>query len=69
MAENLSNSTNSEELYSAVGEVGAVRRRRSLAERSWIVLKKAPPTAWFGKIVFFLLHVCRIICTLAGPIW
>ena len=53
MAENLSNSTNSEELYSAVGEVGAVRRRRSLAERSWIVLKKAPPTAWFGMIVFF----------------
>ena len=52
MAENLSNSTNSEELYTAVGEVGAVRRRRSLAERSWIVLKKAPPTAWFGMIVF-----------------
>jgi len=63
MAENLSNSTNSEELYSAVGEVGAVRRRRSLAERSWIVLKKAPPTAWFGMIVFF----CYMLVALFAP--
>ena len=63
MAENLSNSTNSEELYSAVGEVGPVRRRRSLAERSWIVLKKAPPTAWFGMIVFF----CYMFVALFAP--
>ena len=63
MAENLSNSTNSEELHSAVGEVGAVRRRRSLAERSWIVLKKAPPTAWFGMIVFF----CYMFVALFAP--
>ena len=63
MAENLNNSTNSEELYSAVGEVGAVRRRRSLAERSWIVLKKAPPTAWFGMIVFF----CYMFVALFAP--
>lgn len=63
MAENLSNSTNSEELYSAFGEVGAVRRRRSLAERSWIVLKKAPPTAWFGMIVFF----CYMFVALFAP--
>ena len=63
MAENLSNSTNSEELYSAVGEVGAVRRRRSLAERSWNVLKKAPPSAWFGMIVFF----CYMFVALFAP--
>ena len=63
MAENLSNSTNSEVLYTAVGEVGAVRRRRSLAERSWIVLKKAPPTAWFGMIVFF----CYMFVALFAP--
>ena len=63
MAVNLSNSTNSEKLYSAVGEVGAVRRRRSLAERSWIVLKKAPPTAWFGMIVFF----CYMFVALFAP--
>ncbi len=63
MAKNLTNSTNSEELYSAVGEVGAVRRRRSLAERSWIVLKKAPPTAWFGMIVFF----CYMFVALFAP--
>ena len=49
--------------YSAVGEVGAVRRRRSLAERSWIVLKKAPPTAWFGMIVFF----CYMFVALFAP--
>ena len=65
MAENLSNSTNSEELYTAVAEVGAVRRRRSLAERSWIVLKKAPPTAWFGMIVFF----CYMFVALLHPGW
>lgn len=63
MAENLSNSTNSEKLYTAVGEVDAVRRRRSLAERSWIVLKKAPPTAWFGMIVFF----CYMFVALFAP--
>ena len=63
MVENLSSSTNSEELYSAVGEIGAVRRRRSLAERSWIVLKKAPPTAWFGMIVFF----CYMFVALFAP--
>ena len=63
MTENLSNSTNSQELYSAVGEVGAVRRRRSLAERSWIVLKKAPPTAWFGMIVFS----CYMFVALFAP--
>ena len=63
MAENRSNSTNSEELYSAVGEVGAVRKRRSLAERSWIVLKKAPPTAWFGMIVFS----CYMFVALFAP--
>ena len=63
MAENLINSTNSEELYTAVGEVGAVRRRRSLAERSWIVLKKAPTTAWFGMIVFF----CYMFVALFAP--
>ena len=63
MAENLSNSSNPEELYSAVGEVGAVRRRRSLAERSWIVLKKAPPTAWFGMIIFF----CYMFVALFAP--
>ena len=63
MAENLSNSSNSEELYSAVGEVGTVRSRRSLAERSWIVLKKAPPTAWFGMIVFF----CYMFIALFAP--
>ena len=33
------------------------------AERSWIVLKKAPPTAWFGMIVFF----CYMFVALFAP--
>ena len=32
-------------------------------ERSWIVLKKAPPTAWFGMIVFF----CYMFVALFAP--
>ena len=67
MGENLSNSTNSEELYSAAGEVGAVRRRRSLAERSWIVLKKAPPTAWFGMIVYFCYKFVALFAPWLAP--
>lgn len=37
--------------YSASSEVGAVRLRRSRFERTWIALRKAPLSAWFGMIV------------------
>ena len=37
--------------YSASGEVGSLRQRRTRWERIWIDLKKAPPTAIFGIVV------------------
>ena len=37
--------------YSASAEVGDVRIRRSRTERTWLALKKAPLSAWFGMIV------------------
>ena len=37
--------------YSASAEVGEVRLRRTRTERTWLALKKAPLSAWFGMIV------------------
>ncbi len=47
----MTDSTESPDGYSASAEVGAIRQRRSRAERSWLALKKAPLSAWFGMIV------------------
>ncbi len=47
----MTDSTDLPEGYSASAEVGALRQRRSRAERSWLALKKAPLSAWFGMIV------------------
>ncbi len=55
------------ETYSATAEVGAVRRRRSRRERVWMVLKKAPPTAWFGMIVVFLYFFVAIFAPWLAP--
>ena len=49
--QNNSHSKNESQSYSAAGEVGAVRKRRSRAERWWLTLKEAPLSAWFGMIV------------------
>lgn len=46
--------------YSAAAEVGNVRQRRSYFQRTWIELKKAPFTAWFGLIVV-LMYVFVVI--------
>lgn len=43
--------TNDPNTYSAAGEVGQVRVRRTRGQRMWIALKKAPISAWFGMIV------------------
>ena len=67
MSENQGNSTTTEELYSAVLEVGTVRSRRSFRERSWIVLKKAPPTAWFGMVVFFCYMFVAVFAPWLAP--
>lgn len=37
--------------HNAAAEVAVVRKRRSRFERSWLALKKAPVSAWFGLIV------------------
>ncbi|MFV0515344.1 MAG: ABC transporter permease [Jhaorihella sp.] len=55
------------ETYSAAAEVGAVRRRRSRRERTWLVLKKAPPTAWFGMIVVLLYCLTALFAPLLAP--
>lgn len=63
MSMDTSKSTDTEVIYSAAGEVGAVRKRRTFAERNWIILKKAPLTAWFGMIVF----CCYIVVAVFAP--
>ena len=67
MSENQDNSRKNEELYSAVSEVGVVRSRRSFRERSWIILKKAPRTAWFGMVVFFFYMLVALFAPWLAP--
>jgi len=37
--------------YSAAGEVARKTVRRNRLQRAWLVLKKAPLSAWFGMFV------------------
>ena len=53
--------------YSASGEVGSVRQRRTRWERTWLDLKKAPPTAIFGMIVIFGYAVVSIFAPMLAP--
>ena len=46
--------TKKTDTYSASGEVGSVRQRRTRWERMWLELKKAPPTAIFGLIIILI---------------
>ena len=55
------------ETYSASAEVGAVRKRRTRRERIWIVLKKAPPSAWFGMIVVLLYCLTALFAPFLAP--
>lgn len=59
--------TNSTENYSAAGEVGQVRLKRTLLQRSWIELKKAPITAWFGLIVILFYVVMVVFAPFVAP--
>lgn len=59
--------TNSTENYSAAGEVGMVRERRTWAQRTWIELKKAPFTAWFGMIVVLMYVLVVIFAPVIAP--
>jgi peptide/nickel transport system permease protein len=53
--------------YSAAAEVGAVKTRRGWWERSWIELKKAPISAWFGMIVIAMYMIVAIFAPLIAP--
>lgn len=59
--------TNSTENYSAAGEVGQVLVRRTFLQRSWIELKKAPLTAWFGLTVIFFYLVMIVFAPVIAP--
>ena len=53
--------------YSASGEVGSVRQRRTRWERTWLDLKKAPPTAIFGMIVIFGYALVSLFAPILAP--
>lgn len=55
------------ETYSAAAEVAAVRKRRGRFERSWIALKKAPVSAWFGLIVVSAYVFVALFAPLLAP--
>lgn len=55
------------ETYSAAGEVGQVRLRRSRWERAKITLSKAPLSAWFGMIVIALYAFVAIFAQFLAP--
>ncbi len=53
--------------YSAAGEVSMVRLRRSRAQRIWIDLKKAPPTAIFGMLIVSIYGFVALFAPLIAP--
>ena len=53
--------------YSASAEVGDVRIRRSRTERTWIALKKAPLSAWFGMIVVAAYVIVALFAPWLAP--
>lgn len=53
--------------YSASAEVGQVRIRRSRWQKSWIALKKAPISAWFGMLVIAGYLICALFAPLLAP--
>lgn len=53
--------------YSAAAEVATVKTRRTLKQRVWMELKKAPPTAIFGMLVIFLYLFVALFAPLLAP--
>lgn len=56
-----------EEGYSAAGEVGQIKARRTLKENIWRGLKSAPPTAIFGMTVISIYIFFAIFAPLLAP--
>lgn len=55
------------ETYAAAAEVGAVRKRRTRLERFGLLMKSAPPSAWFGMIVVTLYILVAIFADVIAP--
>jgi len=53
--------------YSAAGEVGMVKARRTFRENLWRGLKSAPPTAIFGMTVISIYMFFAIFAPLLAP--
>ena len=56
-----------EEGYSAAGEVGQIKARRTVVENIWRGLKSAPPTALFGMTVIAIYLLVAIFAPLLAP--
>jgi peptide/nickel transport system permease protein len=53
--------------YSAAGEVGVIKSRRTFTENVWRGLKTAPPTAVFGLTVISIYIVFAVFAPLLAP--
>lgn len=60
-------SNGAEEGYSAAGEVGLLKTRRSLRENIWRGLKSAPPTALFGMTIISIYVFFALFAPLLAP--
>jgi peptide/nickel transport system permease protein len=56
-----------DQVYSAAGEVGLLKARRTLSENIWRGLKSAPPTAIFGMTVISIYVFIAIFARLLAP--
>ena len=53
--------------YSAAGEVGQIRTRRTFSENVWRGLKSAPPTALFGLIIISIYVILALFAPWLAP--
>ena len=53
--------------YSAAGEVGLIKARRTTLENIWRGLKSAPPTAIFGLTIITIYIIFAVLAPLLAP--
>ncbi len=59
--------TDAPENYSAAGEVGAVRLRRTRMDRAWIEIRKASISTWIGLAIILFYSIAAIFAPLLAP--
>ncbi|WP_420859377.1 ABC transporter permease [Marivivens marinus] len=59
--------TQTNQSYSAAAEVGQVKTRRTRAQRIWLTLKKAPPTAIAGLLIIAFYIGVAILAPVIAP--